>query len=145
MSSNRMEKYPKKLVAVLSEKIEIGVAMNVLAHMAIGLGASTTDKNELRLIDYADANGNSHANISELPFIILRAKSFNHLRELRKELIGRNIHFVDFPGFVNSIGTFEDPGKSRQIKEEDIEYYGIAMFGDWDTVTELTKKFSLWR
>lgn len=140
-----MSKYSKKLVAVLNEKVEPGVVMNTLAHMAVGLGASIEEKDELRLIDYADADGNSHANISELPFIVLRAKNSNRLRELRKKLVERGVHFVDFPGFVQEIGTFEDPEKSRQMKEEDIEYYGIAMFGDWDTVTELTKKFSLWK
>lgn len=139
-----MEKYPKKLVAVLNERTKGGLAMNALAQMSVGLGASVENKNELRLIDYVDADGNSHPNISELPFIILKAGS-SQLRELRKELIRRNVHFVDFPDFISAIGTFENPEKSRQFKEEDIEYYGIAMFGDWDTVTELTKRFSLWR
>ncbi|OIP76904.1 MAG: hypothetical protein AUK09_00755 [Parcubacteria group bacterium CG2_30_36_38] len=140
-----MEKYQKKLVAVLNKQIEVGTVMNVLAHMAVGLGASVENKDELRLIDYVDADGNSHANISELPFIILKAENSNQLRELRKELIKRNVHFVDFPDFIKSIGTFESPEKSRQVKEENIEYYGIAIFDDWDIVTELTKKFSLWK
>jgi len=140
-----MEKYPKKLVAILNEKIGVGVVMNVLAHMAVGLGASVENKDELRLIDYVDADGNSHANISELPFIILKAKDPEELKELRKELISKNVHFVDFPGFINSIGTFESPEKSRQFKGKSIEYYGIVMYGDWDIVTELTRKFSLWR
>jgi len=139
-----MEKYPKKIVAVLNEKIETGAAMNALAQMAIGLGASIKDKEELRLVDYADADGNSHANISELPFIILKANS-NQLRALRIELVGKSVKFVDFPGFIKSIGTFESPEKSKTIREEEIEYYGIAMFDDWDTVTGLTKKLSLWR
>jgi len=140
-----MAKYSKKLVAVLNENVKTGIVMNTLAHMAVGLGASIEDKVGLRLIDYADADGNSHANISELPFIVLGAKNSNRLRELRKKLVERGVHFVDFPGFVQEIETFEDPGKSRQVKEENIEYYGIAMFGDWDTVTELTRKFTLWK
>lgn len=129
----------------MNKQIEVGTVMNVLAHMAVGLGASVENKDELRLIDYVDADGNSHANISELPFIILKAENSNQLRELRKELIKRNVHFVDFPDFIKSIGTFESPEKSRQVKEENIEYYGIAIFDDWDIVTELTKKFSLWK
>jgi len=140
-----MEIYQKKFVAVLNKQIEVGTVMNVLAHMAVCLGASVENKDELRLIDYVDADGNSHANISELPFIILKAENSNQLRELRKELIKRNVHFVDFPDFIKSIGTFESPEKSRQVKEENIEYYGIAIFDDWDIVTELTKKFSLWK
>jgi hypothetical protein len=112
--------------------------------MSIGLGTSIENKDELRLIDYVDADGNSHANISELPFIILKANS-NQLRMLRKALIEKNVRFIDFPDFINSIGTFENPEKSRTIKEEAIEYYGITIFDNWDIVTELTKKFVLWK
>ena len=141
----RMEKYPHKLVAVLNGKIGVGIAMNALAHMALGLGASVEDKAGFRFVDYVDGDGNSHANISELPFIILKTKNPEELKELRKELISRNVHFVDFPGFINSIGTFESPEKSKQFKGERVEYYGIVMYGDWDIVTELTRRFSLWR
>ncbi len=141
-----MEKYPHKLVAVLNGNIGgVGIIMNALAHMALGLGASVEDKSGFRFVDYTDGDGNSHANISELPFIILKTKNPEELKELRKVLISRNVRFVDFPGFINSIGTFENPEKSRQFKEEGIEYYGIVMYGDWDVVTELTRKFSLWR
>ncbi|MBU3964860.1 DUF2000 domain-containing protein [Patescibacteria group bacterium] len=140
-----MEKYPNKLVAVLNEKIGVGVAMNALAHMSLGMGASVENKAGFRFVDYVDGDGNSHANIPELPFIILRTKNPEEFKELRKKLISRNVYFVDFPNFINSIGTFESPEKSRQFKEESIEYYGIVMFGDWNTVTELTRKFSLWR
>ncbi len=112
--------------------------------MALGLGASIENKEKLRLIDYVDGDGNSHPYISELPFIILKATG-SQLRELRKKLIANKIQFVDFPDFINAIGTFESPEKSREFKEQDIEYYGIVMFGDWDIVTRLTRKFSLWR
>jgi len=30
-------------------------------------------------------------------------------------------------------------------KEEDLVYFGIVLFGDWNKLTELTKKFSLYK
>ncbi len=30
-------------------------------------------------------------------------------------------------------------------KEEQLEYYGISLFGDQITLAPLTKKFSLWK
>ena len=139
-----MEKYTKKLVAVLNEKVEIGTLMNALAHMSVGLGASIEDKDGLRLVDYTDGDGKSHTNLSELPFIILRGSS-NKMKALREELIAKKVQFVDFPDFVGSMGTFDNPLKSRKFKEPDIKYYGITMYGDWDVVSELTRKFSLWK
>lgn len=140
-----MQKYPHKLVAVLNGNVGVGVVMNALAHMAFGLGASVEDKTGFRFVDYVDGDDNSHANISELPFIILKTKNPEELKKLREDLVSKNVRFVDFPGFINSIGTFESPEKSRQFKGESVEYYGIVMYGDWDIVTELTRKFSLWR
>ncbi|MBI4453522.1 DUF2000 domain-containing protein [Candidatus Woesearchaeota archaeon] len=140
-----MEEFSNKLVAVLNEKIEVGVAMNTLAHMIVGLGASVEKKEELRLTDYADADDNSHANISEIPFIVLQARNSNQLRILRQALIQNNIKFVDFTNTM-TIGTYQEQiERSKQTKEADLEYYGIAIFGDWNTVSELTKKFSLFK
>jgi hypothetical protein len=140
-----MGQFSNKLVAVLNEKIEIGVAMNALAHMVVGLGASVENKDGLRLTDYADADGNSHANISEIPFMVLKARNSNQLRILRQALIENNIKFVDFTNTM-TIGTYQEQiERSKQTKEADLEYYGIAIFGDWNTVSELTKKFSLWK
>lgn len=136
-----MAEFSDKLVAVLNEKIEPGVAMNALAHMVVGLGASVERKEALRLTDYADADGNSHANISEIPFMVLKARNSNQLRQLRAALLANKVHFVDFTNTM-TIGTYKEQiERSRQTKEADLEYYGIAIFGDWNIVSELTKKF----
>ena len=138
-----MEGFSKKLVAVLNEKIDIGKVMNALAHMSIGLGANV-QKEELRLTDYKDADGGNHDKISEMPFMILKANS-NKIRSLRKACIENNIQFVDYTNTMTE-GTFEDQIKrSAQTKEEQLEYYGIVLFGDWNMVSELTRKFSLWK
>jgi hypothetical protein len=139
-----MEKYQKKIVAVLNGGIEIGAVMNALAHMSIGLGASIENKDDLRLVDYKDGDGNSHPNISELPVIICKAKD-SSIKELRNKLVEKHVNFVDFPDYVNSIGTFDSPTESQKFKEESIEYYGVVIFDDWDLVSELTKKYALWK
>ena len=64
--------FENKLVAVMNEKIEPGVIMNALAHMCIGFG-SKIGQHLLRLSNYIDADGGSHPNISEMPFMILKA------------------------------------------------------------------------
>lgn len=137
--------FENKLVAVLNEKIEPGMAMNALAHMVVGLGASVDKKEELRLTDYADADGNSHANISELPFMVLKARNSAQLRQLRQSLVENGMKFVDFTNTM-TVGTYQEQiWRSRQTKEAELEYYGIAAFGERDKVSELTKKFSLWK
>ena len=135
--------FPNKLVAVLNEKIEPGTLMNALAHMSIGLGAEL-GKEALRLTEYIDADGNQHDLISEMPFMILKANSnkIRGLRQLAKELGIKCVVFVD----TMTVGTYQEQiERTKKTKEVDLIYYGIILFGPWDKVSELTRKFSLWK
>lgn len=136
-------KFQNKLVAVMNEKIEPGVIMNALAHMCIGFG-SEIGKEPLRLTNYIDGDGLSHPSISEMPFMILKANS-NKIRGLRQMAKEAGIQAVDFTNTM-TIGTFlEQIEKTKETKEADLIYYGIVLFGDWEKVSELTRKFSLWK
>ncbi len=135
--------FANKLVAVMNEKIEPGVIMNALAHMSIGFG-SEIGKEPLRLTNYIDADGGSHPNISEMPFMILKANS-NKIRTLRQAALQEGIKCVDFTDTM-TVGTYvEQVERTKEVKEADLIYYGIVLFGDWARVSELTRKFSLWK
>ncbi len=136
--------FEKKLVAVLSENIEIGRAMNALAHMTLGLAASVNNKMELRLQDYKDADESKHPQISDIPFIILKGKP-SKIRELRKIAIEKGIHYTDFTNTMIQDTYIEQHQRTLQTKEQDLEYFGICLFGEWELVSQLTKKFSLWK
>jgi len=135
--------FEHKLVAVMNEKIEPGVIMNALAHMCIGFGADL-GKELLRLSLYVDADGSSHPNISEMPFIILKSNA-NKLKLLRKAALQAEVRFVDFTSTMTGGTYIEQIEKTKMTKEEDLIYYGVVLFGEWDKVSEITKKFSLWK
>lgn len=138
-----MEKFENKLVAVLNKSIEPGKLMNALAHMCIGFGAKLGQE-KLSLMDYQDADKSIHPNISKMPFIILAANS-NKIRNLRIEAHNNDIHCVDFTDTM-TIGTYQEQiQRTSETKEENLSYYGIVLFGTWDKVSELTRKFSLWK
>lgn len=135
--------FSNKLVAVMNEKIEPGVIMNALAHMSIGFGAEI-GKEDLKLTNYIDGDGGSHPCISEKPFMILKANS-NKIRRTRESAQDPGILYVDFVDTM-TVGTYlEQIEKTKAKKEEELIYYGIVLFGDWDKVSELTRKFSLWK
>lgn len=79
----------KKLVAVISDKLEAGVAMNALAHMSLGVGA-LLGQGEALMCDYQDADGISHPAISAYPFIILKGRP-NKIREAAALAKAQNI------------------------------------------------------
>ena len=138
-----MNVFTNKLVAVLNEKIESGNLMNALAHMCVGFG-SHIGKKSLRLTDYKDADGGTHPNISKMPFMILKANS-NKIRILRQQAIEFGITYSDFTDAM-TIGTYQEQiERSAITKESDLMYMGIVVFGPWEQVTNLTRKFSLFK
>lgn len=135
----------KKFVAVLNKKINTGVLLNALGHMAAGLSASFANIPEMRFDSYFDKDGTEHKSISDNPFIILRADNSNQIRILRNELLSAGIHFNDFTSTM-TVGIYvEQKERTKNTPEAELEYYGICMFGDRQILSELTKKFSLWK
>jgi hypothetical protein len=137
----------KKLVAVLYRKLIPGVALNAVAHMALGLSGLIARRGEiesLRLDDYKDASGNHHPSISDYPFIILKAGT-GQIKNLAIFAKGQDIPCVHFLKTM-TIGTYEQQKEETlKLKENDIEFIGICMFGNRKTINELTKKLSLWK
>ena len=132
-----------KFTAVLNKKIETGKVMNALAHMTAGLVGSYKNIDEMEIINYEDKDGGVHV-ASKHPFIILSAKNSNKLRNLRNEAIAKGVHFASFTDAM-TVGTWQDQvGKSKETPEEELEYYGVCLFGERKTLEELTSKFSLW-
>ena len=137
------EEFENKLVAVMNEKVEPGIIMNALAHMCIGFG-SIIGCDKLRLTNYIDGNQGSHPNISEMPFIILKANS-NKIRNLKQAASELGIECVDFTDTMTSGTYLEQLERTKQTKELDLIYYGVILFGKKEKLSELTKKFSLWK
>lgn len=135
--------FDNKLVAVMNKSIEPGKVMNALAHMSIGIGARLGVDN-LNLVDYQDKDNNIYPNISKMPFIILSANS-NKISTLRKTAIENNIAYSVFTNSM-TVGTWQEQiERSKNTPEQDLIMMGIVLFGEWDKVTEMTKKFSLWK
>lgn len=135
--------FENKLVAILNKDIEAGVAMNAIAHMTIGLGAQLNHE-ILKLIDYQDRNGNIYPSISQMPFIILRGKS----SEIKKVIQSAKEQEIKFGVFTNTMtgGTYQEQlDNTLQTPEDQLIYYGAVLFGSWDMVSQITKKFSIYK
>lgn len=135
--------FENKLVAVINKSCEPGVAMNALAHMSFGLG-QVVEKEKALLCDYLDATGTSHPSISSIPFIILSANS-TKIQAAIKSAKENQVTCVNFTNTMTGGTYLEQLENTKKTKEEDLIYYGAVFFGPWEKVTEITKKFSLWK
>ncbi len=135
--------FENKLVAIINKDIEIGVAMNAIAHTTIGLGTQL-DKELLRLDNYQDKDGNIYPNISQIPFIILRGKN----NEIRKCVQHAKTEAVKYGIFINTMtgGSYQEQlNNTHETPEEQLVYYCAVLFGPWETISQITKKLSLYK
>jgi hypothetical protein len=133
-----------RFVAVLNKKCENGRLFNVLGHITAGLvGLHTENARELNFTQYNDKDGNIHHSISDNPFIVLKADNGNKIRTLRNQLLDKNIKFTDFTNTMIDGSAETQHSRTMETLEQDLDYYGICFFTDFDIAKELTKKFSL--
>jgi len=135
----------KRFVAVLNKKVETGKLMNALGHMTAGLAGGHKDSGEMCFLQYGDKDGGTHHNISHFPFIILQADNSNQIRTVRNEAIKRNLSFTDFTSTM-TVGTSAEQVKAtKETPEQDLEYFGICLFGNTQELRDFTGKFSLFK
>lgn len=135
----------KRFIAVLNEKVEVGRLLNALGHMTAGLVASVPTIEELAFLQYRDGSGGIHPNISHFPFIVLKAENSNQIRKVRNEALARGVPFTDFTHTMIVGGSLPQLEATEACREEELEYFGICMFGDTQLLREFTKRFSLFR
>ena len=134
-----------RFIAILNKKVETGKLMNALGHMSAGLAGGFGKAQEMCFLEYKDKNGGIHPFISHFPFIILSADNSNQIRTVRNEAIARKIIFTDFTSTMTIGTSAEQVNNTAATDEANLEYYGICLFGETNTLREFTKKFSLFK
>ena len=96
------------------------------------------------MVEYVDADGGSYPDISKIPFIILRATG-GKCKTVRQQALDAGIKVATFTEAMIE-GTWEEQmERSKNTKYDDLGFFGVVLFGEWDKVTEITRKFSLWK
>ena len=135
-----------KFAVVLNKKLEPGTALNACAHMTATLvaRADSQTRKHMSFMDYLDANGNVHP-VSALSLVVLSAKNSNQVRTVRLEAIKAGLPYADFTQSMTKDTFVEQMDRTRALREENLDYWGITIFGLKEVVDPITRKFSLWR
>ncbi len=112
----------------------------------LGFGAArgSSAPGDLHLLDYLDASGSSHPNISALSLIVLKGNG-SQLASLRARALDAGVLCMDFTSTMTEGNYMDQLARTKLLPTEEITYYGILLYGLRDELTPLTRKFSLFR
>jgi hypothetical protein len=134
----------RKIVCIVSDNLEIWQIMNVIGHLAVGLG-SNKDGDLMGRDILKDASDIEHKGIARYGFIIKKGNPASIRRALEVSRQNMNITILDFPREM--LDTSHDDELSDLIskkQEKDLEYLGAIFYGPSSDVNLLTKPFPLW-
>ena len=140
-----METLKTKCVMVIDENLPIGIISNTAAVMGITLGKMKPDSVGT---DVFDKTGNVHLGVIEFPVPILKG-DVSIIKELREKLYQpefSELTVVDFSDVAQSCKTYDEYiGKIADVQENELQYFGIAIYGDKKQVNRLTGSMPLLR
>ncbi len=133
----------KKFIMIVDESLPLGLIANTTAILGNTIGShypSAVGK------DIIDQNGNSHLGIIEIPIPILKGNN-KSLKELRTKLYQekyKDMIAADFSDIAQSCKTYDEYiTKMSKINSKDINYFGIAIYGNKKQINKLTGSIGL--
>ena len=135
----------RKCVMIVDENLPLGIIANTTAILGNTLGShypSAVGK------DVVDKNENEHLGIIEIPIPILKGnKEFlNNLRDTLYKEEYKDMIVADFSDVAQSCKTYDEYiEKISKVDSNNINYFGIAIYGTKKQVNKLTGSIGLLR
>jgi len=118
-----------KCVMVIDSQLPTGLIANTAAVLALTLGKKVEG---IIGPEVYDADGRRHEGITTIPILILKGDKAK-MKELR-DTISRDypeLLLIDFSNTAQTTKNYDDyTRKIAQFSQDDLEYLGIAIYGD---------------
>lgn len=135
----------KKIVAVLSSRLDPAVGFNVIGHLAISIG-SHVGRDILGRPVHVDASGIRHIGISKYPFIVTKVKPGKLRKAIHEARANPALLVAGFPTEMLDTGHDDELAAAIEAKDENsMEYLGAVFYGPTEQIDAITGRFSLWR
>ena len=138
-----MDGQAKKCVMLINENIPLGIIANAAAVMGVSLGKLFP---QTVGADILDKSGKCHLGIIEFPISILKG-NLTLIKELLEKLNQpefSELTVVDFSDVAQSCKTYDEYiRKMTEIPNNELNYFGIAIYGNKKQVNKFTGNMPL--
>lgn len=138
-----MDGTKKKCVMVIDEELPVGLAVNAAGVLAVTLGRRVES---IVGPDIVDGSGQTHAGLVNIPIPILKADA-GAIKDIR--LRAGEVESLLIAGFTDVAQTSKTYDEYMQrisrVPSDELEYLGIALYGDKKLVNKLTGSLPLLR
>ena len=132
------------MAIAVNKDLESWQVLNTVSHISAYLGNKMSGAFDTGG-DFVTKDGKHHPKNSQYPSVIFGAKA----SELAKFMEAVRVSGLLYIGFLREMLESTDDGVIEKIfvdkLDQDVEYYGIGVFGPDEIVKPLFKKFSLWK
>ena len=134
----------KKITAVISDTLPMGLALNALGHLAFAAGRYA-DQSMMGVPKLVDADEVTHAGIAKYPFIVLKA-SQEEIKTIVHKAREKDVEIVDYTQEMFDTATDEELIEAiSKIKEPGIMYHAIVLVGKTVDIKTLTGHLKLYK
>lgn len=136
-----------KFVIVLNEKSPVGKLFSATGQLAMSLYDNATEEQQANMsfIPFLNPNGNSLITVSTCSFVVLKG-SANQLLTLYAKATEQGLLSAIFTSTMSFNGIEEDLiQKTANTPLDQVEPYGVGLFGQIEEISPLTKKFSVFK
>lgn len=132
-----------KCVIIIDHLLPIGLIANTAAVLSLTLGKKIDG---IIGADVCDSSNQKHTGITNIPIPILKGTEEGN-RDLRMKIVKEefsNLLVVDFSNAAQMTKNYEDYTKKiAQFSTVDLQYLGIALYGEKKSINKLTGNLSL--
>lgn len=131
------------MAVILNKQIEVGRLMNAAAHAVSGFVGTLPDPAQLDYLEYRDQTGAFDAIISHHPTIVLRASDSKELLKAYRKSADMKLANNAFIQTMTLGSSAEEIDILKDKNIEDLEFWGVVVFGKAEEVRQITKNFQL--
>lgn len=136
-----------KFVVVLNEKSPVGKLLSAAGQIAMSLYSNATEEQRVNMsfVPFQNPSGINLITVSTCSFVMLKGTA-NQLLNLYTKANEHNFLSAIFTSTMSFSGIEEDLiQKTASTPLDQVEPYGVGLFGSIEELNPITKKFSVFK